>query len=88
MSPLPGKPSDLWTQVAYYSSLGFVLPASALIGYGIGWLLDRWLHTSPVLSIVITMLGGVGGFLEVLQMLKRAERRAGTDSSNARPGSK
>jgi F0F1-type ATP synthase assembly protein I len=88
MSPLPGKPSDVWTQVAYYSSLGFILPACAAVGYGMGWLLDRWLHTSPVLSIVFTMLGVAGGFVELLQMLKRAERRAGTDNSNARPGPK
>ena len=88
MSPLPGKSSDLWTQVAYYSSLAFILPASALMGYAIGWLLDRWLHTSPLLSIIMTMLGAAGGFLEILQMLKRAERRAGANDSNARPGPK
>jgi F0F1-type ATP synthase assembly protein I len=86
VSPLPGKRSDLWAQVAYYSSLGFILPAAAAAGYGIGWLLDRLLHTSPVLAIVITMLGAAGGFLELLQMLKRAERRAGGNDSDARPG--
>ncbi len=85
MSPLPGTPSKLLTQVAYYSSLGFILPAAAVVGYGIGWLLDRWLHTSPVLSIVFTMLGAVGGFIEVLQMLKKEE---GGNNSNARPGPK
>lgn len=88
MSLLPGKQPDLWTQVAYYSSLGFIVPAAAVAGFGIGWLLDRWLHTSPVFSIVITMLGAAGGFLELLQMLRRAERRAGGNNSNARPGPK
>jgi len=88
VSPLPGKQSDVWTQVAYYSSLGFILPAAAVAGYGVGWLLDRWLHTSPVLSIVLTMLGVAGGLIELLQMLKRAERRAGTNNSNARRGPK
>ena len=88
MSPLPPKQPDLWTQVAYYSSLGFIVPAAAVAGYGIGWLADRWLHTSPVLSIVITMLGAAGGFLELLQMLKRAERGTNANNSNARPGPK
>jgi F0F1-type ATP synthase assembly protein I len=74
--------------VAYYSSLGFIVPASAVAGYSVGWLLDRWLRASPVLSIVFTMLGAVGGFVELLQLLKRAERRAGGNDSHARPGSK
>lgn len=85
MSPLPGSQSDLWSQVAYYASLGFILPAAAVVGYGIGWLLDRWLRTSPVLSIVFTMLGAAGGFIEILQMMRRAEDRAGGRNSNARP---
>lgn len=83
MSPLRERPPDVWSQVAYYASLGFILPASAAAGYVIGWLLDRWLHTVPVLSIVLTMLGAAGGFLEVLTILKRAERRADRDNADA-----
>ncbi len=88
MSPLPGGQSDLWSQVAYYASLGFILPAAAAAGYGLGWLLDRWLHTSPLLSIICTMLGAAGGFIEILQVMKRAEAHANGKSSNARPGPK
>jgi F0F1-type ATP synthase assembly protein I len=88
MSPLAGKQSDLLAQVAYYASLGFILPAAAAVGYGIGWLLDRWLHASPVLSIIFAMLGAAGGFVEILQMMKRAENRTGSNNSNARPGPK
>ena len=91
MSPLAGRQSDLLAQVAYYASLGFILPAAAAVGYGIGWLLDRWLldrwlHASPVLSIIFAMLGAAGGFIEILQMMKKAEERAARDNSNARPG--
>jgi len=88
MSPLAGRQSDLLAQVAYYASLGFILPAVAAVGYGIGWLLDRWLHTPPVLSIILTILGAAGGFIEILQMIKKAEDRAARDNSNARPGPK
>jgi F0F1-type ATP synthase assembly protein I len=88
MSPLAGKQSDLPAQVAYYASLGFILPAAAAVGYGIGWLLDRWLHTLPILSIIFAVLGAAGGFVEILQMMKRAENRAGNNNSNARPGPK
>lgn len=76
MSPLPGKQSDVWAQVAYYASLGFVLPAGLVAGYALGWLLDRWLHTTPLLAVLMALLGAAGGFTEVLLILKRAERRA------------
>ena len=88
MSPLAGRQSDLFAQVAYYASLGFILPAAAAVGYGVGWLLDRWLHTSPVMSIILTILGAAGGFIEILQMMKRAEDHAARDNSKARPGPK
>ncbi len=80
------RPPDLWGQVAYYASLGFILPAAAVAGYGIGWILDRWLHTAPVLSIVIAMLGTAGGFIEVLTILRRAEKRADQDNADAGSG--
>jgi len=75
---VPGgqKSSDIWAQVAYYTSLGFVLPAGLVVGYAAGWLLDRWLGTAPIFSVIVAFLGGAGGFIEVLVILKRAESRA------------
>jgi F0F1-type ATP synthase assembly protein I len=71
-------------QVGFYSSLGFVLPAAALVGCAIGWVLDRWLHTSPVLTAVMGFLGAAAGFFELLRILKRAEKDA--DGDNSSPG--
>ena len=82
----PGKQADLWAQVAFYSGLGFILPAGAVAGYVLGWLLDRVLHTSPVLAIVMGFLGVAGGIVEVLRILNREEKRASRDDSNSRPG--
>jgi len=75
------KDSKLCAQIGFYSSLGLILPAGALVGYGIGWLVDRWLHTTPVAAIVLAFLGGAGGFLEVLRILTRAEKDADRDNS-------
>ncbi len=85
MSP-PGKNSDMWGQVAYYASLGFILPAGVVAGYLAGSYLDRWLYTSPILSVVFGFLGAVAGFAEVLNLLKRAEKRASRDDSSTGPG--
>ncbi len=74
MPPTGGKNRDLWTKVGFYSSLGFVLPAAALAGFGAGWLLDQWLGTQPIFSIVLAMLGAAGGFWELLILLNRFEK--------------
>lgn len=81
------KKSDLWAQVAYYTSLGFILPTGAVAGYTAGWLLDRWLHTSPVVAVVLGFAGAAAGFIEVLTLLKRAEKSAERNDTDGGPGS-
>jgi ATP synthase protein I len=46
--------------------------ASALaVGVGIGWGLDRWLHTMPLFLIIFVLLGGAAGMLNVWRMVAR-----------------
>ena len=73
-APTGRKNRNLWTKVGVYSSLGFILPAAALAGFGLGWLLDQWLSTRPVFSLIFAMLGAAGGFWELLILLKRFEK--------------
>ncbi|MGH9432737.1 MAG: AtpZ/AtpI family protein [Terriglobia bacterium] len=77
MIPRQGKGTELWTQVAYYTGLGFIVPAGAVVGVLLGWELDRIFHTAPVLEVVCAVAGGVAGFIEILRTLKRAEESAG-----------
>jgi F0F1-type ATP synthase assembly protein I len=79
----PGKQANLWAQIGLYTSLGFILPAGALVGCVGGWYLDRWLHTSPLLTVLLGFLGAAAGFIEVLRILGRAEKDANRDSSNS-----
>jgi len=73
------KPSNVWAQVAFYTSLGFILPAGGLAGAAAGWLLDRWLHTSPVLTVILGFMGAGAGLTEVLRILGRTEKDADGD---------
>jgi F0F1-type ATP synthase assembly protein I len=82
MPRAPGKLTNVWAQAALYASLGFILPGAAVGGLAIGWLLDKWLRTSPVLTLVMTGLGAAGGIIELLRILQRAEKRGNADSSN------
>ena len=72
----------LWAQVGFYSSLGLILPSAAAGGFGLGWLLDRWLHTSPLFSLVLGLAGAAAGIIEILRVLTRAEKRNDGDDAN------
>ncbi len=74
--------SRIWAQVAYYTSLGFMLPAGAVAGYMIGWLLDGWLRTRPVLAVVLGFAGAAGAFVELLTLLRRGEKDADGDDTS------
>ena len=82
----PSKQMSLWAQVGFYSSLGFILPAGALGGFGLGWCLDRWLHTSPIFALVLGLLGAAAGVVEILRILSQAEKRYERRDSNDQSG--
>ena len=46
---------------------GFSLFAAVLAGLIVGWLLDRWLGTSPWLLITGIILGAAAGFYELIR---------------------
>ncbi len=60
-------------QMAHYSHLAFVLPAATFMGWIIGALLDRWLHTSW-LYLLGLLLGIVAGFVDLIRTLIVAEK--------------
>ncbi len=60
-------------QMAHYSHLAFVLPAATFIGWIIGALLDRWLHTTW-LYLLGLLLGIVAGFVDLIRTLISAEK--------------
>lgn len=59
--------------VGEYTSLGFLLPVSALVGYGLGYLLDKQFGTTW-LYIPGLILGIVAGFVQLIRQLMRDTR--------------
>jgi len=59
-----------WVQVGEYTSLAFMLPAATVIGYAIGYLLDRALGTT-FLKIVFLLLGIAAGFVQLIRQVLR-----------------
>jgi ATP synthase protein I len=59
---------------ARYSSLALALPASTFVGWVIGTLLDRWLHTTW-LYLVGLIVGSIAGFVELIRAVTSSESK-------------
>ena len=70
----------LMAQVAEYTSLAFLLPVTAVVGYVIGYLLDKAFGTH-FLYIVFLLLGIAAGFLQLIRILLRDTRDTSNDGS-------
>jgi len=67
-----------------YAYFGMALSfALAILLFGaLGWLVDGWLHTRPLLAIAGGFAGGTMGFLSIYYRVKRdAEREKGEGGS-------
>ena len=59
--------------------VGVELVSALAVAALIGWLLDRWLRTSPILLAVFVLLGGAAGVANVYRLMgpqAEARRRA------------
>ena len=43
------------------------LGVALFVGAGLGWLLDRWLHTAPIFIVVMFLLGAAAGIRNVMR---------------------
>jgi F0F1-type ATP synthase assembly protein I len=59
--------------VGEYTSLAFLLPISAVVGYGIGYLLDKKFHTTWM-NMAGLIVGIVAGFVQLIRQLLRDTR--------------
>lgn len=55
--------------LVYAGVLSFVLSTVTLLGFG--WLLDRWLGTSPWLVVAGIVIGAGVGFYQFIKLLSR-----------------
>jgi F0F1-type ATP synthase assembly protein I len=60
------KSGSALAKLADYSALGMLLPGAIAVGYGIGYLLDKWLGTT-YLYMVFLLLGIVAGFVGLIK---------------------
>jgi ATP synthase protein I len=68
----PKEKGKKWIE---YSSIGLMFPASILVGFAIGYFLDKWLNTGPWLTIIFIFYGILAGFYNLFSQTRRHEPR-------------
>ncbi len=69
----------MWRAALKYSALGLEMGVAVIIGYGLGWWLDRKFGTKPYLTIVFLLFGIAAGFRGLI----RAAREVAASDSGA-----
>jgi ATP synthase protein I len=72
MCPEPSKSSV--GALGALSAVGFGFVIAIIIGFGTGYLLDRWLGTSPVFVIVFFFFGVTAGVVNVVRTVNAVTR--------------
>ncbi|MEI7831682.1 MAG: AtpZ/AtpI family protein [bacterium] len=53
---------------------GLILVTGTLAGYGLGFLVDKWTHMTPIWAIVGLILGTALGFYDLLLLLRQVTK--------------
>ena len=74
----PGQPPrggdegpSAWRSLGQLATLGIQMVAAVAIGLALGYWLDRWLGTTPWLTMVFALFGIVAAFLNLFRDLKK-----------------
>lgn len=82
MGPSPSPRDPRGRFFADVLSFGWVLPAALAAGAGLGWLLDRWLGSFPVATLLLGLAGLAAG---LRQILREADTLASEGSGDRPP---
>jgi ATP synthase protein I len=64
-----------WGSVGELAAVGMTMAVAIVLGLAGGYFLDRWLGTSPWLTLIGLGLGIVAAFVSFFRAVKAAERR-------------
>lgn len=76
--PRPGAGIGLGFRIAVE------LVAGVMVGFAIGYALDRWLGTGPWLMVVFLLLGSVAGLMNVYRAAKGLDESVGLGQAQRR----
>jgi ATP synthase protein I len=65
---------ETFTSLLRYSTLGIEMGVSLAVGLGIGYFLDSYFHTKPLLTVIFMLLGIVAGLKRLYSIWKKMEK--------------
>ena len=68
-STIVNKTRRVANDSAIAMELPFTFAGAILLAGGAGFLLDRWLHTKPIFTLVLGAIGFIAGIREVIRRL-------------------
>jgi ATP synthase protein I len=74
---------EVFTSLLTYGSLGLEMGLSVAIGLAMGYYLDRFFKTSPILTLVFLLFGIAAGMKRLYQLWKKAERESENEDKDA-----
>lgn len=66
---------QLYKSLGFLSSVGISMVASTFIGLAMGYYLDKWLGTSPWMTLIFLGFGIVSGFRNIFILTERELKR-------------
>jgi ATP synthase protein I len=66
--------------LGFLSSIGISMVAATFIGLAMGYYLDKWLGTTPWLTLVFLVFGIIAGFRNIFELTRRELKRQEDES--------
>jgi ATP synthase protein I len=70
-SPAAGPEKKLFSPWGIGLRVGTELVSALVVALAIGWALDRWLGTKPILLAVFVLIGGAAGVANIWRLFKQ-----------------
>lgn len=67
------QPKGLFGQLAKVSIIGIEMVVSTFVGLAMGIYLDKWLETSPWLTILFLIFGIAAGFINIFREIRKID---------------
>lgn len=65
------KEDGLYRQIGSLSTIGINLVVATLVGFGMGYYMDKWFGTKPILMIIFTIIGVAAGFKIIFETVNK-----------------
>ena len=65
------RPRENYKKIIAVSSLALMLPSSIVVGLFFGYMLDKWLRTSPWMILLFFLLGTASGLISLFRGINK-----------------